>query len=209
MNLLFCRSLSPKKGTMLTLGDTQQCQSFSASSTTKKIGGGDKGARSYVKGKKWFKDSCFTLTYFDYMLVGDHARKTLHEDIKVVSFWSIGHCWRSKVDVVHRPVPWVWAAWPTYRKASIRVDLFETDFDCHRLYDDDICLHLKAGGRLRGILPGSETLIFFTPQGSVCSRADHCLVSWKRNNFKGSLLESIPFLKSQRNNSSMDSTNLD
>lgn len=59
----------------------------------------------------------------------------------------------------------------------VRVDLFKTDFDYHRLYDDDICLHLKAGGRVRRILPGSETFIFFTPQGSVCSRADHCLAS--------------------------------
>ena len=64
-----------------------------------------------------------------------------------------------------------------HTRRLVRVDLFKTGFDCHRLYDDDICLHLKAGGRLRGILSGSETFIFFTPQGSVYSRADHCLVS--------------------------------
>ena len=39
---------------------------------------------------KGYNDSktliCFTLTCFDYMLDGDHARKTLHEDIKVLLF---------------------------------------------------------------------------------------------------------------------------
>ena len=64
-----------------------------------------------------------------------------------------------------------------HTKRLVRVDLFKTGFDCHRLYDDDTCMHLKAGGRLRGILSGSETFIFFTSQGSVCCRADHCLVS--------------------------------
>ena len=136
------------------------------------------------------------------------ARKTLHEDIKVVSFWSIGHCWRSKVDVVHRSARGYELHAPHTRRL-VKVDLFKTGFHCHRLYDDDICLHLKADGRLRGILPGSETCIFLTPQGSVCSRADHCLVSWKKNNYKGSLLENTPFLKSQRNNWSVDSRNLD
>ena len=64
-----------------------------------------------------------------------------------------------------------------HTRRLVRVDLFKTGFDCYRLYNDDICLHLKAGGRLRGILSSRETFIFFTLQGSVCSRADHCLVS--------------------------------
>jgi len=32
------------------------------------------------------RQCCFTLTSFDYMLDGDHTRKTLHEDIKMLLF---------------------------------------------------------------------------------------------------------------------------
>ena len=52
-----------------------------------------------------------------------------------------------------------------HTRRLVRVDLFKTGFDCYRLYNDDICLHLKAGGRLRGILSSSETFIFFHSAG--------------------------------------------
>ena len=60
---------------------------FPTLSTKNKMGRGMNGQGPTFKG---YNDSktliCFTLTCFDYMLDGDHARKTLHEDIKVLLF---------------------------------------------------------------------------------------------------------------------------
>ena len=48
-----------------------------------------------------------------------------------------------------------------HTRRLVRVDLFKTGFDCYRLYNDDICLHLKAGGRLTERDPFRQRDLYF------------------------------------------------